>query len=134
MHALTERSLCCPGAAANVVNLEKPVGHSYKFEELKAAVEQHKPAVLFLCQVRAPSLPRPQKPQQCQCSSLPSNSRAMVGAVFKPCRRRTGGHRAAMPMHAMHEALHCHAVGRSSVQSQDSVHRAALPLHAVHQR
>ena len=42
--------LFSPGAA-NVVNLEKPVGHGYKFEELKAAVEQHKPAVLFLCQV-----------------------------------------------------------------------------------
>ena len=51
------RSFLAPPAAANVVNLEKPVGHAYKFEELKAAVEQHKPAVLFLCQVRGPSLP-----------------------------------------------------------------------------
>lgn len=37
--------------AANVVNLEKEAGKAFSFEELSQAVTQHKPAVLFLCQV-----------------------------------------------------------------------------------
>ncbi len=42
----------CAGApAANVVNLEKEAGKAFSFEELSQAVTQHKPAVLFLCQV-----------------------------------------------------------------------------------
>ena len=35
-----------------MVDLKKQAGKGFTFEELKAAVEQHKPAVLFLCQVR----------------------------------------------------------------------------------
>lgn len=35
---------------AEVINLEAGGGRSYSFEELKTAVETHKPAVLFLCQ------------------------------------------------------------------------------------
>lgn len=38
-------------AAANVVNLEKEAGKAFSFDELSKAVTQHKPAVLFLCQV-----------------------------------------------------------------------------------
>lgn len=37
--------------AAKVVNLEVPAGRSVHYDELKTAVETHKPAVLFLCQV-----------------------------------------------------------------------------------
>ena len=35
---------------ANVVELKKEAGKTFSFEELKEAVEKHKPAVLFLCQ------------------------------------------------------------------------------------
>lgn len=35
---------------ADVVELKKEAGKTFDFEELKAAVEKHKPAVLFLCQ------------------------------------------------------------------------------------
>lgn len=35
---------------ANVVELKKEAGKTFSFEELKASVETHKPAVLFLCQ------------------------------------------------------------------------------------
>ena len=37
---------------AKVVNLQKDPGQTYSKDELKAALEQHKPAVLFLTQVR----------------------------------------------------------------------------------
>ena len=37
--------------AGDVVNLEKPAGQTYSLEELKSAVEEHKPALLFLVQV-----------------------------------------------------------------------------------
>lgn len=40
--------------AAQVVNLEKEAGKAFSFEELSAAVTQHKPAVLFLCQASTP--------------------------------------------------------------------------------
>ena len=45
--------LLLPWPAAKVVDLKKEAGKGFSFEELKAAVEQHKPAVLFLCQVWA---------------------------------------------------------------------------------
>ena len=35
---------------ANVVELKKEAGKTFSFDELKAAVEKEKPAVLFLCQ------------------------------------------------------------------------------------
>jgi alanine-glyoxylate transaminase/serine-glyoxylate transaminase/serine-pyruvate transaminase len=35
---------------AKVVNLEVPAGQGYSLEQLTAAVEQHKPAVLFVVQ------------------------------------------------------------------------------------
>jgi len=35
---------------ANVVDLKKEAGKTFSLEELTAAVETHKPAVLFLCQ------------------------------------------------------------------------------------
>ena len=35
---------------ANVVNMEAPAGQGYSLEQLTAAVEQHKPAVLFVVQ------------------------------------------------------------------------------------
>lgn len=35
---------------ANVVELKKEAGKTFSFDELKSAVEAHKPAVLFLCQ------------------------------------------------------------------------------------
>ena len=38
-------------AAANVINLEKEAGKAFSFDELSRAVTEHKPAVLFLCQV-----------------------------------------------------------------------------------
>ena len=37
--------------AAKVVNLESPPAAAVKLEDIKASLEQHKPAVLFLCQV-----------------------------------------------------------------------------------
>lgn len=54
--------LCClvlylrsrPVCAAKVVNLEQEAGKSFSYDQLKKAVEKHKPAVLFLCQVRTP--------------------------------------------------------------------------------
>ncbi len=36
---------------AKVVNLEVPAGRSVSYTELQQAVETHKPALLFLCQV-----------------------------------------------------------------------------------
>ena len=35
-----------------MVNLEQEAGKSFSYDQLKKAVEKHKPAVLFLCQVR----------------------------------------------------------------------------------
>ena len=40
-----------PDAAAKVVNLESPPAAAVKLDQIKASLEQHKPAVLFLCQV-----------------------------------------------------------------------------------
>lgn len=37
--------------AADVIELKCPPGQSFSFEEVKKAVEEHKPALLFLCQV-----------------------------------------------------------------------------------
>ena len=37
--------------AADVIELKCPPGQSFTFEEVKKAVEEHKPALLFLCQV-----------------------------------------------------------------------------------
>ena len=37
--------------AANVVSMQKEPGQTYSKDDLKAALEQHKPAVLFLTQV-----------------------------------------------------------------------------------
>lgn len=37
-----------------VVDLKKAAGQTFSYDELKAALEEHKPAVLFLCQVRPP--------------------------------------------------------------------------------
>jgi len=37
--------------AAKVVNLESPPAAAVKLEDIKASLEQHKPAALFLCQV-----------------------------------------------------------------------------------
>ena len=34
-----------------MVDMKKEAGKTFTYEELKAAVEEHKPAVLFLCQV-----------------------------------------------------------------------------------
>ena len=39
------------GCAGKVVNMEQEAGKSFSYEELKTALETHKPAVLFLCQV-----------------------------------------------------------------------------------
>lgn len=36
------------------MNLEVPAGETLPYDVLKAAVEKHKPAVLFLCQVNHP--------------------------------------------------------------------------------
>lgn len=36
-----------------VVSMKKPAGETYSLEELKAALDQHKPQGLFLCQVCA---------------------------------------------------------------------------------
>ena len=41
---------CC--CAADVIELKAPAGKTFSYGELKAAVEQHKPAALFLVQVR----------------------------------------------------------------------------------
>ena len=38
--------------AVKVVDLKKAAGQTFSHAELKAAVEEHKPAVLFLCQVQ----------------------------------------------------------------------------------
>jgi alanine-glyoxylate transaminase/serine-glyoxylate transaminase/serine-pyruvate transaminase len=35
---------------ANVVDLKKEAGKTFSYDELKAAIEEHKPALLFLCQ------------------------------------------------------------------------------------
>ncbi|KAK9818420.1 hypothetical protein WJX72_012441 [[Myrmecia] bisecta] len=35
---------------AKVVDLKKQAGHGFTYDELKKAIEEHKPAVLFLCQ------------------------------------------------------------------------------------
>ena len=35
---------------ANVVDLKKEAGKTFGYDELKEAIETHKPAVLFLCQ------------------------------------------------------------------------------------
>ena len=42
---------CLVVPAAKVVNLESPPAAAVKLEDIKASLEQHKPAVLFLCQV-----------------------------------------------------------------------------------
>lgn len=36
----------------DVVELKTDAGTTFSFDTIKSAVEQHKPAVLFLCQVR----------------------------------------------------------------------------------
>lgn len=38
--------------AGKVVNMETEAGKSFSYEQIKKTVEEHKPAVLFLCQVR----------------------------------------------------------------------------------
>ena len=40
-------------SAAKCVNLEVPPGTTLSYDQIKEAVVQHKPAVLFLCQVRS---------------------------------------------------------------------------------
>ncbi len=35
---------------AEVVNLQTPAGTSFSLEALTSAIEEHKPALLFLCQ------------------------------------------------------------------------------------
>ncbi len=40
------------GCAGKVVNMEQEAGKSFSYEQIKTALETHKPAVLFLCQVR----------------------------------------------------------------------------------
>lgn len=52
MIALGLAEVWTTGCAADVINLEVEGGRGFTFEELKNAVETHKPAVLFLCQVR----------------------------------------------------------------------------------
>ena len=47
-------SLECASLAAKVVHLKKDAGHTFSFEELKEAVEKHKPTALFLCQASPP--------------------------------------------------------------------------------
>ena len=37
--------------AVNVVDLKKEAGKTFSYAELEAALKEHKPAVLFLCQV-----------------------------------------------------------------------------------
>ncbi len=44
----------CAPRAVKVVDLKKAAGQTFSYDELKAALEEHKPAVLFLCQVRPP--------------------------------------------------------------------------------
>lgn len=34
------------------IDLHAPLGAAFSYKELKAALEQHKPQLLFLCQVR----------------------------------------------------------------------------------
>ena len=43
------KALLCP--AGDVVSLETKAGTTFSLQELAQALEQHKPAVLFLCQV-----------------------------------------------------------------------------------
>ena len=43
------RQLIC---AVNVVDMKKEAGKTFSHAELEAALKEHKPAVLFLCQVR----------------------------------------------------------------------------------
>ncbi len=69
-HALRTEGLCCcfvdclagnlsflenvkaePGPAGNVVSLDKEAGRTSSLKEIQNSLEQHKPAVLFLCQV-----------------------------------------------------------------------------------
>jgi len=38
--------------AAKVVHLKKPAGKTFSYDELKKAIEENKPAALFLCQAR----------------------------------------------------------------------------------
>lgn len=45
------RSTTCAMFAAKVVNLESPPAAAVKLDDIKASLEQHKPAALFLCQV-----------------------------------------------------------------------------------
>lgn len=40
--------------AGKVITLDKAAGGTFSLEELTAALEQHKPAVLFLCQASKP--------------------------------------------------------------------------------
>ena len=44
-------SIICAMFAAKVVNLESPPAAAVKLDDIKASLEQHKPAALFLCQV-----------------------------------------------------------------------------------
>ena len=44
--------------AGKVVNMETEAGTSFSYEQIKKTVEEHKPAVLFLCQVRPTALHR----------------------------------------------------------------------------
>ena len=41
-----------PARAAKVVHLKKPAGKTFSYDELKKAIEENKPAALFLCQAR----------------------------------------------------------------------------------
>lgn len=44
--------MCCVLSAGEVIQLKAPAGATFSIDELKAAVKQHKPAILFLVQVR----------------------------------------------------------------------------------
>ena len=65
------------GCAGKVVNMETEAGKSFSKEEIKTALETHKPAVLFLCQVRSrpadsvvPTVPC--HDMRCECCAMMS--------------------------------------------------------------
>lgn len=87
-HSLSAPALCHPSkhhcSMSQVVNLETPAGTSFSLDTLKKAVETHKPAVLFLVQVRgwlAALL--------CSCAaSRPPLLGRLAWPSPAPCRRR----------------------------------------------
>lgn len=64
---------------ANVVNLEVPAGQGYSLEQLTAAVEQHKPAVLFVVQGESST-----GVQQSLAGAGPSCGVLWIQAVLRP--------------------------------------------------